>query len=43
MAQERHELEVTITPQGEDFITHYEAFRLDVKGALEAVFQKHFG
>jgi molybdate transport system regulatory protein len=33
----------TITPQGEDFIKHYEAFRLEVKEALEAVFQKHFG
>jgi molybdate transport system regulatory protein len=31
----------TITPQGADFISHYEAFRADVKEALDAVFKKY--
>ncbi len=33
----------TITEQGKDFIRTYEAFREDMKQALEAVYQKHFG
>ncbi len=33
----------TITPEGADFMNHYEAFRTDVKEALDAVYKKHFG
>ncbi|HEY3275959.1 MAG TPA: LysR family transcriptional regulator [Syntrophorhabdaceae bacterium] len=33
----------TITPRGADFIRDYEAFRADVKDALESVYRKHFG
>jgi molybdate transport system regulatory protein len=32
----------TITPQGVDFIKRYEAFRSDVKVALDSVYLKHF-
>jgi molybdate transport system regulatory protein len=33
----------TITPEGAEFIKHYEQFREEVKKVLESTYTKHFG
>ena len=33
----------TITPEGAEFIKHYEQFRAEVKEVLENTYHKHFG
>jgi len=32
----------TITEAGQSFLKHYEAFRFEVKGALESIYARHF-